>query len=79
LLSAEDLLTIENLLEKSGFILQLPKEIDEQRLLSLMKRDKKVRRSTIRLILLSGIGRAVVNEIDDEGVILGVLRDAKQT
>lgn len=79
LLDGESLNHILKLLDKSGFVLELPREIDEQRLLSLMKRDKKVRRSTIRLILLSGIGRAVVNEIVDEEVILAVLRDAKQT
>ena len=57
-LNAEQQQEIERLLESFGLPVRLPEPVDEKRLLSAMRFDKKVQQGRIPLILPSGLGSA---------------------
>ena len=66
-LSGHDCERIERLLDRAGLPIRAPAALSPQRMLDLMSVDKKVRQGRLRLILLRGIGEAVVTgEFDSE-------------
>ena len=66
-LSQEDALRIKNTLKKFGMPVAPPADIGEQQYRNIMLSDKKTRAGKIRLILLKGIGNAVLeSDIDSE-------------
>ena len=74
-LTGQDCERIERLFARAGLPTRAPKELSPQRMLEVMSVDKKVRRGRLRLILLRGIGEAVLtSEFDRE-----VLRETLET
>ena len=66
-LAGRDCERIERLLDRAGLPTRAPAGLSPQRMLDLMSMDKKVRRGRLRLILLRGIGEAVMtSEFDPE-------------
>ena len=66
-LAAQDCERIERLLARAGLPTRAPAALSPQRMLNLMSVDKKIRRGRLRLILLRGIGEAVMtSEFDPE-------------
>jgi len=63
---------VEKLLKKAGFTLNV--KIDEQQLLTLMKKDKKSVDGNIKFILLKNIGRTVSNYVKDN-IVLDTLKN----
>ena len=66
-LAGQDCERIERLLARAGLPTRAPAALSSQRMLELMSVDKKIRRGRLRLILLRGIGEAVMtSEFDPE-------------
>ena len=66
-LAERDCERIERLLDRAGLPTRTPAALSPQRILELMSVDKKIRRGRLRLILLRGIGEAVMtSEFDPE-------------
>ncbi len=59
---AEDVSRIRDVFIAAGLPVQSPEEMDCERFLSLMSVDKKVQDGVIRLVLLKGIGKAVISD-----------------
>ena len=59
-ISEEAVGRIENLLQQARLPIEPPAELDKERLLKLMAVDKKVLDGKLRLVLLQGIGKAIV-------------------
>lgn len=60
---------IESLLETLGLPVKLPEEIDRNRLLQLMRLDKKNRADQIRVVALTGIGQATVRPCPADDIL----------
>jgi 3-dehydroquinate synthase len=59
---AAEVARVEKLLRNCGLPVDLPAELTPQRMLELMQVDKKVRDGKIRLVLMQGIGKAIITE-----------------
>ena len=59
-LAGQDCERIERLFARAGLPIRAPAALSPQRMLDLMSTDKKIRRGRLRLILLRGIGDAVM-------------------
>ncbi len=71
-LNAEQQQQIEKLLESFGLPIRLPEPVDEKRLVSAMRYDKKAKRGQVTLILPSGLGSAeLVEDVPAEVVAAG--------
>jgi 3-dehydroquinate synthase len=71
-LTADDVKRIENLFVRAGLpVYGAP--LGAAKYLELMRHDKKVQDGRLRLILLKGIGQAVVSDEADEGMICGAI------
>lgn len=71
-LNADQLQQIERLLEAFGLPIRLPEPIDEKRLVSAMRYDKKVTQGRIPLVLPTGLGSAeLVADVPAEVVAAG--------
>ena len=66
-ISAEDLNRISNILVRANLPVKLPDGLSRQRMLELMAVDKKARDGTLNLVLLKGIGNAIVTNQFDPG------------
>jgi len=64
---------IERLVQRAGLPTNLPADLGIERVLELMAVDKKVLAGRLRLVLLKGVGDAVVTEEFDPGLLPGVL------
>ena len=69
-LKAAEYRRICRLLERAGLPNQRPASVSPMQLLTPMRRDKKIQKGRLRLILLKGIGQAVVSE-DFDPQLLG--------
>ena len=66
-LAGQDCERIERLFARAGLPIRAPAALSPERMLELMSVDKKIRRGRLRLILLRGIGEAVMtSEFDPE-------------
>jgi 3-dehydroquinate synthase len=72
----QDYRRVESLVSRAGLPTRLPEGLDGERLLDLMAVDKKVLRGRTRLVLLEAIGRAVVSDDFDPGVLGETLAEA---
>jgi 3-dehydroquinate synthase len=61
-MAADDVARARNLIQAAGLPVQAPAELDAARFLELMAVDKKVLAGKLRLILLRGIGQAVISD-----------------
>jgi len=69
-IDGESLTRIHDILIQAGLPVRLPSSIECAKLLAAMKVDKKVLRDRLRLVLLTGIGHAVVTEeVDDTELV----------
>jgi hypothetical protein len=73
-LGAGDCERIERLLERAGLPIRAA-GVDAELLLERMQLDKKADKSGLKLILLEGIGRAVVKPAPDAKLLRAVLRE----
>tara|TARA_B110000879_G_scaffold163513_1_gene211170 strand:- start:15 stop:1142 length:1128 start_codon:yes stop_codon:yes gene_type:complete len=76
LLKQEDVLRIITLLKQSGLPCFIPVDIDLDRLIELMLRDKKVLKSRLRFVVLNNIGSAHLEVVSDLPLIKSVLKQA---
>lgn len=66
----QEVARLKNLLQQAGLPVAAPEEMSAEQFLTLMARDKKVLDGRLRLVLLSGIGEAVVtDEVSQEAVV----------
>ncbi len=72
-LGAEDIARIRSLLAGFGLPVDPPRELTRERWLALMSVDKKVQAGRLRLVLLRGIGDAVVTADFASGALRGLL------
>ena len=75
-LDEADVARIEALLLAAHLPVKAPGEMDADRFLELMAVDKKVLDGGLRLVLLRGIGQAVVTSEFDAGLLRRVLEEA---
>ncbi|WP_127475053.1 3-dehydroquinate synthase [Sulfurivermis fontis] len=61
-MATDDVARVRNLIQAAGLPVQAPAELDAARFLELMAVDKKVLAGKLRLILLRGIGQAVISD-----------------
>ena len=76
-LNRADLERVERLLERAGLPLRAPGGIGTERFLELMAVDKKVMDGKVRLVLLKGIGRAIVTSDFDRSALLATLNECR--
>jgi len=74
--SAGDVARIRDLLMRAGLPCARPEPLDPARMLELMAVDKKVVGGRIRLVLLKGLGSAVVTDAYDAALLTAVLEDS---
>jgi len=72
-LSPEDNHRIENLIVQAQLPTRAPASLDGEQFLSLMGRDKKVQAGKIRLVLLKGIGEALISDDYDPELLRATL------
>jgi len=75
-IAEQDCRRVEALLTRAGLPTRLPEGLDAERMLDLMAVDKKVLQGRTRLVLLEDIGRAVVSDNFDPGVLGETLAEA---
>jgi 3-dehydroquinate synthase len=61
-MSVEEVTRIANLFLAAGLPVKSPQEMSTEKFLSLMSVDKKVQDGVIRLVLLKGIGKAIISD-----------------
>ena len=69
---------IERLFVRAGLPVRAPAALSPQRMLDLMSADKKIRRGRLRLVLLRGIGKAVVTGEFDHGLLHDTLEAGRE-
>jgi 3-dehydroquinate synthase len=74
--AAVDTARLQRLLARLGLPVAVPSDSEPERLLALMRLDKKNTAGTLRLILWRGIGRAEIVGGVDEAAVLAVLHEA---
>ncbi|NOY62980.1 MAG: 3-dehydroquinate synthase [Gammaproteobacteria bacterium] len=72
-LESQDESRIERMIDGLGLPVRPPAGLTAQRMLELMAVDKKVLQGRIRLVLLKGIGRAVISDDYDEAALHATL------
>ena len=72
-LAPREVQRIEALFERARLPVHAPRELDAHRLLDLMAVDKKNRDGKIRLVLLKGIGQALLTDAYDPALLLATL------
>ena len=75
-LSADDVSRSENLIKRAKLPLRPPSDMTTAQFLSLMSKDKKVVDGSLRLVLLKGIGEAVVTGEIATAEIIATLEEA---
>jgi 3-dehydroquinate synthase len=68
-----DVATVEKLLEAGNLPARPPEEMDTDTFMRLMAVDKKVTNNQLRLVLLKGIGHAIVSKDFDSDKLLSML------
>ena len=77
-LTGQDCERIERLFARAGLPIRAPAELSPQQMLEVMSVDKKVRRGRLRLILLRGIGEAVLTSEFDPEVLRETLEAGRE-
>ena len=77
-LTDQDCGRIERLFTRAGLPTRAPAALSPQRLLELMSVDKKIRRGRLRLILLRGIGEAVMTSEFDPALLYETLEAGRE-
>ena len=77
-LAGQDYERIERLLARAGLPTRAPAALSPRRMLDLMSVDKKIRRGRLRLILLRGIGEAVMTSEFDPEVLHETLEKGRE-
>lgn len=77
-LTGQDCERIERLFVRSGLPVRAPADLSPERMLELMSVDKKVRRGRLRLILLRGIGEAVLTSEFDPNALHATLEAGRE-
>jgi len=72
-ITPRDVTRIKDLIGAAGLPINALKEMDTTQFMSLMSVDKKVKNGCIRLILLKGIGQAIMSDDYDESKLLETL------
>lgn len=73
-LDAGDALRARDLIARAGLPVCPPPEMSAERFMELMALDKKVQQGKIRLVLMRGIGKAVIESDVDPALLQGTLR-----
>ena len=68
-LTAEEAGRVEAIMARAGLPAALPDDLDPGRMLDLMGYDKKIRSGRLRLVLMRGLGDAVLSEDFDQGAL----------
>ena len=77
-LTGQDCERIERLFVRAGLPVRAPAALSPERMLELMSVDKKVRRGRLRLILLRGIGEAVLTSEFDPRTLHATLETGRE-
>ena len=77
-LAGRDCGRIERLFASAGLPTRVPSALSPQRMLDLMSADKKIRRGRLRLVLLRGIGKAVITGEFDPGLLHETLETGRE-
>lgn len=76
-ISEAEVTRIRTLFEKAALPTQMPEGFTTQQMLDLMQVDKKVRAGKINLVLLQGIGKALITDQYDPLLLKQTLKDAE--
>jgi 3-dehydroquinate synthase len=76
-LAAADVRRIETLLSRAQLPVRAPAAIEPERLLELMSVDKKVQAGRLRLVLLQGIGQALLTDEFDPALLTETLNQCR--
>jgi 3-dehydroquinate synthase len=74
-ISEADVARIEALLNAFNLPIKVPSELNPQRMLNLMKVDKKVQDGKIRLVLMEQIGKAIISDNYDSEILKQTLQE----
>lgn len=76
-MTAADCQRVKSLVDRAGLPTGMPQDLDHKRVLELMGVDKKVRAGRLRLVLLQGIGRAVVSDDFNPDVLESIVAETR--
>lgn len=76
LISNEEFDRIDELLDRAGLPRKLPRAVPPQKVLDLMKSDKKAQGGEVRFILINGIGSACSEANVEAGIVQEIVRSA---
>jgi 3-dehydroquinate synthase len=74
-LNAADVVRVENMLQAFQLPTRVPAELNQQRMLNLMRVDKKVQGGKIRLVLLKALGEAVISADYEMDILKEILAE----
>ena len=77
-ISTADVARVESIIQRARLPVRAPATLESERMLELMAVDKKAQEGMIRLVLLKGMGEAVVTAEYDPAMLRGVLNDCRQ-
>lgn len=77
-LQEEELRQVETLIERAGLPVRAPAGISPEQFLQAMGHDKKVLAGRLRLVLLQGLGNALVSDDFDPDALQACLQEASQ-
>jgi 3-dehydroquinate synthase len=72
-ISADDVARVNAILQNFTLPVLVPAELNQQRMLNLMRVDKKVQGGKIRLVLLKSLGRAVISDDYEMEILKDIL------
>jgi len=75
-MSKTDVTRIKTLIEKMALPTRIPDDLTIERMLDLMQVDKKVQAGKLRLVLLEGIGKAIITDQYDPQLLRQSLKQA---
>ena len=78
LLTLEEEVRVENLLETAGLPTRIPAGLAPEALLECMQHDKKVAQGRLRFVLLQGLGQAVVTSEVPLELVRKVLQEQRE-
>ena len=76
-IDAEDVRRVERLVESANLPIRAPGELSAERMVDLMAVDKKIKGGKLRVVLLSAVGKAVLDGDFDPGALKETLEECR--
>ena len=79
LISEESYMRVESVIKKAQLPTRAPKECSPEKMVEIMRGDKKNSNGKINLVLLRGMGDAILSQNFSEGLLFKVIEEGKES